>query len=69
MKKHSTIYWIGKLVSYLLAFGFIATVITMVLGFPIHNMFSGMAGCAIVICLLLISADEETREFIKKKVG
>lgn len=65
-KKNSAIYWIGVLFSYLLAFSFIATVIVLVLGLPIHSMFSGMAGCGIVVCLLIFSASDEAKDFLKK---
>ena len=65
-KRNSAIYWIGVLVSHLLAFSFIATVIVLVLGLPSDSMFSGMAGCGIVVCLLIFGASDETKEFLKK---
>ena len=65
MKKlKSSIYWIGVLVSYLLAFSLFGIIITVVFGFP-NSLMGGFASWSLIICFLLFGAEDETREAIK----
>ena len=65
MKKlKSSIYWIGVLVSYLLAFSLFGIIIAVVFGFP-DSLLGGYAPCSLIICFLLFGAEDKTREAVK----
>ena len=50
MKKlKSSIYWIGVLVSYLLAFSLFGIIIAVVFGFP-DSLLGGFASWSLIIC-------------------
>ena len=65
MKKFkSSIYWIGVLVSYLLAFSLFGIIIAVVFGFP-DSLLGGFASWSLIICFLLFGAEDKTREAVK----
>ena len=65
MKKlKSSIYWIGVLVSYLLAFSLFGMIIAVVFGFP-DSLLGGFASWSLIICFLLFGAEDKTREAVK----
>lgn len=65
MKKlKSSIYWIGVLVSYLLAFSLFGIIIAVVFGFP-YSLLGGFASWSRIICFLLFGAENKTREAVK----
>lgn len=67
MKKFkSMMYWVGVLVSYLVAFTLLGMILVFILRLPLDSMFSGFAAVAFIICALLFTADDETRDMIKK---
>ena len=63
-KFKSSIYWIGVLVSYLLAFSLFGIIIAVVFGFP-DSLLGGFASWSLIICFLLFGAEDKTREGVK----
>lgn len=68
MKKFkSTLYWIGVLVSYLVAFTFFGIIVALALDFP-DTMLGGMGAWALIIVGLVFAADDEERDILKKLI-
>lgn len=68
MKKvKSFFYWLGVLAFYLVGYSVFGMIVGMLLKLP-NTMFSGFVAWSVIICGLLFTADDETKEFIKKHV-
>ena len=57
-------FWIKVWGSYLIAFSFLALCIALPFGFA--GFLSGYIGWAVVLTLLLVNMDEETKEALKR---
>ena len=68
MKKiKSFFYWPVVLFVHLVAFFVMAYILAVVFGLP-DNIGGGIISCVLIICGLILTADDDTLDFVKKTI-